>query len=62
MKLYFIFCHGNGNLLKRINQVRKKIQNYFSKQKPIRGAVTGNQKEDCAVEIVTNHALIGTFA
>ena len=56
MTLYFVlilnmplvFCHSNGNLAKKINQVRKEIQKFFSKQKPIRGLVAGNQKEDCA--------------
>ena len=43
-----VFCHSNGNLVKKINQVRKKIHNFISKQKPIRGIVAGNQKEDCA--------------
>ena len=48
LNMPLVFCHSNGNLVKKINQVRKKIQKFFSKLKPIRGVVAGNQKEDCA--------------
>ena len=29
LNMPFIFCHGDGNLLKKVNQVKKKSKNYF---------------------------------
>ena len=59
LNMPFIFFHGNGNMAKKINQAWEK--NFFEKD-PIRSILAGNQKEDGAINTITNHTLISTLA